>query len=121
MARADGCEALVADRIVGGLAWYWIYQYIGNLAPAERARDRLWAAVHMADGDAGPLVDDHAAAADAEPAGTRWSFARDVGRVRLVVLDSRAARVLEPGQRALLNGNSPLRAVFRHVRRHNAS
>ena len=30
------------DRIVGGLASYWVYQHLGNLSPAERASDPMW-------------------------------------------------------------------------------
>ena len=33
--------------------------------------------------------------ADRETAGTRWSYCRDLGRTRLVVMDSRAGRVLD--------------------------
>jgi hypothetical protein len=33
----------------------------------------------------------------------RWSFRRDLGDVRLVVVDSRAARVLEPKHRSMLD------------------
>ncbi|MGZ4505190.1 MAG: DUF7800 domain-containing protein, partial [Nocardioidaceae bacterium] len=36
------------DRIVGGLASYWVYQHIGNLSPAERAEDPLWQKVEGA-------------------------------------------------------------------------
>jgi len=32
----------------------------------------------------------------------QWSFAADVGRTRLIVLDNRCSRVLEPGNRAML-------------------
>ena len=41
--------------------------------------------------------------ADREPDGTRWSFYRDLGDTRLVVIDSRAGRVLEPGARSMLD------------------
>ncbi len=30
------------DRVVGGLASYWVHQHLGNLSPAERAADPLW-------------------------------------------------------------------------------
>ncbi len=91
------------DRIVGGLASYWVYQHLGNLSPDDRAGDPLLAAVRAAEGDAGDLVDEFAWQADQDPRTNRWSYARDFGRVRLVVLDSRAGRVLEPGHRALLD------------------
>jgi hypothetical protein len=41
--------------------------------------------------------------ADRETAGTRWSYHRDFGRVRLIVMDSRAGRVLTEGHRAMLD------------------
>ncbi|BFU42850.1 alkaline phosphatase D family protein [Krasilnikovia sp. MM14-A1004] len=36
------------------------------------------------------------------PRAYRWSFALDLGRTRLVVLDNRCSRVLTPGRRAML-------------------
>ena len=35
--------------------------------------------------------------------GARWSYKRDIGRTRLVVMDSRAGRVLEPGSRSMVD------------------
>jgi hypothetical protein len=56
----------------------------------------------MADDDAGPRLRAFAHDADRETAGTRWTYRRDLGDVRLVVLDSRAARVLD-GRRDMLD------------------
>ena len=64
-------------------------------SPDELATDQLLG-VQAADGDAGELLDEFAWTADAEPERNRWSYARDYGRVRLIVLDSRCARVLTP-------------------------
>ena len=44
-------------------------------------------------------LDDLAERVDQDPETYRWSYARDFGDVRLVVVDSRAARVLEPDRR----------------------
>ena len=44
-----------------------------------------------------------ARAADEPTSGTRWSYCRDLGRTRLVVIDSRAGRVLEEGNRSMLD------------------
>jgi hypothetical protein len=88
-------------RIGGGLGAYWIYQHLGNLGPDERRADPVYAAVRSAGDDAGTIVDEFAAAADAGAA--RWSYAHDVGRVRLIVLDSRCGRVLDEGRRAILS------------------
>ncbi len=90
-------------RIVGGLAAYWVYQHLGNLSPAERDADPVLTAVRACDGDAGLLLDAFVDRADARPEGTRWSYARDLGNVRLIVVDSRAGRVLDPGSRAMLD------------------
>ncbi len=44
-----------------------------------------------------------AAETDADPARTRWSYRRVFGRVRLVMVDTRAARVLAEERRAMLD------------------
>jgi len=90
-------------RVVAGLGAYWVYQHLGNLPPDEIASDPLLAKLRAAEGDGGDVLDDFAWAADAEPERNRWSYARDYGRVRIVVLDSRCARVLTPGNRAMLD------------------
>jgi hypothetical protein len=90
------------DRIVGAFMSYWLYQHIGNLAPSHLAEDGLWREVREA-GDAGPLLREFAFRADREVAGTRWSYCRDFGRSRLLMIDSRAGRVLEPGHRSMID------------------
>ncbi|CAN5360762.1 alkaline phosphatase D family protein [soil metagenome] len=81
------------ELIVGGLMSYWLYQHLGNLSPAEHAADGLLARLQQAD-DGGPILREFAAGADRESVGTRWSYRRDLGTVRLVVIDSRCGRVL---------------------------
>ena len=94
-------------RIVGGLASYWVYQHLGNLSPAERAEDEIWSKVAEHHGEAEldltATLDAFAARVDQEPDSYRWSYARDIGKTRLVVVDSRAARVLRPEQRSILD------------------
>lgn len=95
-------------RIVAGLASYWVYQHVGNLSPAERADDEVWReiAAHQGDDeyDAGALLDAFADRADQHPETYRWSYTRDFGpQARLVVVDSRAARVLDPDHRSILD------------------
>ena len=90
-------------RIVGGFASYFVYQHLGNLMPEVLAEDATWQAVRRADGDAWPALRDFAWWADREVAGTRWSYRRDVGRTRIVMVDSRAGRVLEPGRRSMVD------------------
>jgi PhoD-like phosphatase len=89
-------------RITGAFASYWVYQHLGNLSPAELAGDEVYARVRAAD-DAWPLLRDFALASDRESNGTRWSFCRDFGRTRLVAVDCRAGRVLEPNVRRLVD------------------
>ena len=54
--------------------------------------------------DGGPLLREFAFRADREVAGTRWSYCRDFGRSRLIMIDSRAGRVLDPpDERSMLD------------------
>jgi hypothetical protein len=90
-------------RIVGAFMSYWCYQHLGNLAPEDRAEDPCYQATLEAEGDAGPIVREFAFRADREVAGARWSYRRDMGRTRLVMMDSRAGRVLVPGSRWMVD------------------
>jgi hypothetical protein len=90
------------EHIVAALASYWIYQHIGNLEPGHHADDELLRRVKEAD-DAWPILREFARAADESTSGTHWSYCRDLGRTRLVVIDSRAGRVLEEGRRSMLD------------------
>ncbi len=94
-------------RIVSGLGAYWIYQHLGNLDPAERRADPVYAAIRAAGKDAvhdgGKIVDEFAARSDGSPEAARWSYAQDFGRTRLIALDSRCGRVLERDRRAMLD------------------
>jgi hypothetical protein len=91
------------ERIVGGFATYWLYQHMGNLSPPHLAEDELYARLREA-ADGWPILSEFAFRADREVAGTRWSFCRDFGRSRLIMVDSRAGRVLDPPeQRSMLD------------------
>ncbi|KAF4405515.1 alkaline phosphatase D family protein [Streptomyces lycii] len=89
------------ERLLSGLMSYWVYQHLGNLSPAELAADPLFTAVAGAD-DGTALLREFAAAAADDPDHTRWSYRRDFGRTRLLMVDTRAARVLPERQRAML-------------------
>ena len=96
------------DRIVGGLGSYWVYQHLGNLSPSERATDKLWQQIAAYDGpgelDVTAALDELADRADQEPTSYRWSYSRDFDtQARLIVVDSRAARVLDPDHRSILD------------------
>ncbi|RYB92117.1 alkaline phosphatase family protein [Nocardioides oleivorans] len=95
-------------RIVAGLASYWVHQHLGNLSPAERRTDELYAAVLAHEGDdeldLGAVLDAFAERVDQHPETYRWSYTRDFDtQARLVVVDSRAARELDPAHRAMLD------------------
>ena len=90
------------ERIVSGLASYWLYQHLGNLSPDDLDDDPVWAKVRDA-GDATRVLREFAYRADREVEGTRWSYTRDFGRTRLVVIDSRCGRVLEGERREMVD------------------
>src|SRR3712207_4504246 len=92
------------ERIVGGLMSYWIYQHLGNMSPRELEDDELYQSVCDSD-DAGPMLREFAYKADREVSGARWSFCRQIGQSKLVVMDSRAGRVLTPGDRQMVDDN----------------
>ena len=90
------------ERIIGGFMSYWIYQHLGNLSPEGLEEDEMYHRVREA-GDASQLLRDFAYEADREVSGTRWSFHRDFGKTRLIVMDSRAGRVLKEGRRLMVD------------------
>lgn len=89
------------DRITGAFMSYWIHQHLGNLSPDELEADSLLRDM-LADDDGYDRLRAFAHDADRETAGTRWTYRRDLGETRVVVLDSRAARVLD-GRRDMLD------------------
>ncbi|MCI3270018.1 alkaline phosphatase D family protein [Streptomyces cylindrosporus] len=90
------------ERLLSGLMSYWVHQHLGNLSPAELATDPLYAAVReLPDGT--DELRAFACKADADPASVRWSYRRDFGRVRLLMVDTRAARVLDEEARSMLD------------------
>ncbi len=90
------------ERITSALASYWIYQHIGNLSPAELEKDELLRQVRS-DEDAGARLHEFARAADHGSDGSRWSFCRDLGRVRLCMFDSREGRTLAERPRKMID------------------
>ncbi len=91
-------------HVSAGLMAYWIYQHIGNLDLDELEQHDLLAEVRSQGGsDAGPLLRREMVAADKQASHSRWSFYRDLGKTRLLVIDSRAGRELEPGARKMIN------------------
>ena len=95
------------ERISAGLASYWVYQHLGNLSPDVLVADPLFQKI-TAVRDATDLLHDFGVAVDRPESAEntdqpyQWSFAVDLGRTRLVVLDNRCNRVLTPGAREML-------------------
>ncbi|GAA2993523.1 alkaline phosphatase D family protein [Actinokineospora diospyrosa] len=94
-----------AARERAAVVTYWIYQHIGNLSPGELAEDETFRKVTAAGGDATPILSDFADVATREyngRKGTRWSYRRDFGNVRLLVIDTRSGRILKDGHRSMV-------------------
>ncbi len=99
------------ERIVAGLGSYWVHQHLGNLSVAERAQDELWVELRRRQDELGgegepdltDTLDAFADRVDQRPETYRWSYARTFGDARLVVVDSRAARLLQRDRRSMLD------------------
>ncbi|HEX7188210.1 MAG TPA: alkaline phosphatase D family protein [Actinomycetes bacterium] len=94
------------ERVIGGLSSYWVYQHIGNLAPQALADDPVYQRVTDHDGDCEQLLREFAASADKEAdgrKGAQWSYRRDLGDVRLLVIDSRCGRMLDESERSMVS------------------
>nr|BFE68456.1 hypothetical protein GCM10020092_017570 [Actinoplanes digitatis] len=95
------------ERISSGLASYWVYQHLGNLSPDELAVDTLLAAITSVP-DATAILHDFGISVDSPSSAEntdrpyQWSFALDIGRTRVVMLDNRCNRVLTTGGREML-------------------
>jgi hypothetical protein len=89
-------------RIAGAFMAYVLYQHWGNLPPRELEEEEIYRRVRAA-GDGGELLRAYALRCDREVAGARWSYCRDLGSSRIVMIDSRAGRVLEPRRRSMVD------------------
>ena len=82
---------------------YWVYQHLGNLSPRALDEDDLYRRVRGND-HATAVLREFAGEGPHRPAtGTRWSFCRDLGDSRVIFIDSRAGRVLEEGERSMVD------------------
>lgn len=90
------------ERVISGMTSYWIYQFIGNLSPDDLRERPLFREVHESD-DAEPVLREFMAKDDRERQGKRWSYCRDLGTTRLIVVDVRTGRCLEPGERKIVD------------------
>ncbi len=94
-----------SEHIIGGMVSYWIYQHLGNLSPERIRQEGILARLVEVD-DATAIL--RAWALESEsftpvPGGYQFSYDRHLGDVHLVVADCRNGRVLEPGQRRMLD------------------
>ncbi len=94
-----------ATRVAGAYASYWVHQHLGNLSPTALGQDEVW--LQVRDGaEATELLHRLGARSDAEAGQqqlSRWSYVRDLGGVRLVVVDTRSGRVLTGQEREMLS------------------
>ena len=93
------------DHVTGGLMSYWVYQHLGNLSPDDiRQEGMLEQFIEL--GDATDALREWALESEKftpVPGGYRFSHCRDLGPVRLVVIDSRNGRVLDPCNRQMVD------------------
>src|SRR4051812_33126718 len=94
---------------------YWVYQHLGNLSPEELAKSTIYNTIAgSSDGTAALreyALDSDAAADRPEgdrpsndgTGGGRWSFSRELGTSRLIVLDSRAGRIVSGDKREMIS------------------
>lgn len=93
------------EHIIGGMMSYWIYQHLGNLSPDRIEDEGILAALHATD-DGSDLLRRWAQESELftpVPGGYHFSYHRDLGDVRLIVIDNRNGRVLDPANRLLVD------------------
>jgi hypothetical protein len=88
--------------MAGALASYWVYQHLGNLSPDEIEERGILAHVRSQP-DAGHALHEWARDVDWGSDGRRWSYSRDLGDLRIVMLDSREGRVLGERPRSMFD------------------
>jgi PhoD-like phosphatase len=108
------------ERLVGGLMTYWIYQHIGNLAPRELEHHEEYQEVRRAR-DGGAPLREFVEWVDSNGEGKVWSFKRELGGTRLIVVDDRTGRRLEKGRRSIFDDHEwnwiqdAVRGDFEHL------
>jgi len=89
-------------RVTAGVMSYWVYQHLGNLSPRALDEDDLYGRVR-GNVQATTELREFAAQVSTTASGSRWSYCRDLGDTRVIVVDSRAGRVLETGAREMVD------------------
>lgn len=93
------------DRVIGAFSSYFVYQHLGNLSPRELEGNEVYQRLRTAADDAERegILADFSVRADSRRGTAQWSFHRDFGRVRVVMLDVRASRHLDPEDRRVMD------------------
>lgn len=93
------------DHVIGGLMTYWLYQHLGNLSPETVKSEGLLEALSQVEDGEKVLREWAMEAEEFTPVTGRYRFSvvRDLGRVRLVMIDSRNTRVLERQHRRMVD------------------
>ncbi len=103
------------EKIGSALMAYWVYQHVGNLSPEQLAKSQIYGRIAGSD-DGSEVLRTYALESDAaadtpqgsppdgdDTGGARWSFSRELGTSRLLVLDSRAGRILAGDKREMIS------------------
>ncbi|HEY8060926.1 MAG TPA: hypothetical protein VID94_19320, partial [Acidimicrobiales bacterium] len=93
------------ERRRAGFIAYWTHQHVGNLSPEELEENELWCRIRNG-GEVTGAFDDFARSASETADGVRWSHARDFGHTRMVVIETRAGRVMEADRRRMVDDDS---------------
>jgi hypothetical protein len=93
------------QHVTAGLMSYWVYQHLGNLSPDEiRAEGMLDRFVKAGDAtDALTAWAHDTNTREPGKGGYRFSYWRELGPVRLVVVDCRQSRELDPAARRMIS------------------
>ena len=102
LARGDAAKSWWHRRATAGIMSYWVYQHLGNLSP-RRSTKTSSTGGSAATSTRPTELRGFAAEIDSTGSGSRWSFCRDLGNTRAIFVDSRAGRVLEPGERSIVD------------------
>jgi phosphodiesterase/alkaline phosphatase D-like protein len=92
-------------HVIGGLMTYWLYQHLGNLSPEVIRDEGILASLGEVDDGEDRLREWAMKSEEFTPVagGYRFNFVRDIGRVRLVIVDCRNGRVLDAGGRQMVD------------------
>jgi hypothetical protein len=90
------------EHCIGALSSYWVYQHLGNLTPQLLRENPVLAKLKEED-DGEETLREFVRGSDRERSGSRWSYCRDIGGTRLLVIDSRSGRVLDEGKREMVD------------------